>query len=457
LILFLSILLAFPLLAGPVFADIEVSVIAEDFYLSPGSYLMQIRVDEYGNYGLSALGPHRGWVVFENNYFSIEGEREINFSITPPEYTKAGTYRFPIMVYSLEDDSIYSIKEYRLLIEDKTEAKITELNLNKDSFFPGEQIRIGVNVANKGTSDLEEIKLEILLKGPGYEKVVEKKLSLYVKEEKDFEQTFETSMHNDPGTYEISLTLTKFGQKMDSKKKIIEIERVGKIEKFHETSWKLVQESGTFYLKNVGNIKKTEIIEMKLTKPWDWFVFFSEMPEIIDQGTEMAYVWEVTLDRGETKVISYDIHYWPFVIVAIVIIYGLYLVLRQVKKPTIRKHSLQTRVLEDDKREVMVALEVKSGGKKMKDVVVEDKIPTVAHLIKDFKTIKPKIKKSDDGIVLRWNLKNLGKRENIILTYRFGTLIGAVGYFRLPKAVLKAKINNVLTEYFSNSLKIKEE
>ncbi|UCG95535.1 MAG: hypothetical protein JSV92_00595 [archaeon] len=438
-------------------ADIEVNVIAEDFYLSPGSYLMQIWVDEYGDYGLSSLGPHRGWVVFERNYFSVSGEIEINFSITPPENTKAGTYRFPIMVYSIEDDSIYSIKEYRLLIEEKTEARIKNLEINKDSFSPGDKIEVEGVVANTGTSDLEELKLTIELEGPGYEKVEEKKFSLYVTEEKEFEHAFETSMYNDPGAYEVSLTLTKFGQKMDSKKKIIEIEEVGKIEKDLETSWRLVQESGTFHLKNVGNVRKTERIEMKLTKPWDWFAFFSEMPEIIDQGTEMAYVWEVTLDRGETKTINYDIHYWPFVIVAIFIIYGLYLVLRQVKKPTIRKHALQTKVLEDDKREVMVALEVKSGGKKMKDVVVEDKIPTVAHLIKDFKTIKPKIRKTNEGIVLRWNLKNLSKRENIILTYRFGTLIGAVGYFRLPRAVLKAKINNVLTEYFSNSLKIKEE
>lgn len=455
--LFLSILLVLPLFAQTSLADIDMSVTADNFYLSPGTYRLQIQGDEKGDYGITALGPYRSWVVFERNYLYIVGEEELNFSINPPEHTKAGTYRFPIMVYLIEDDLVFSISEYILLIEDQTEIRIKDLKVNKDTFSPGDKIEIEGTVANTGTSDMEELTMTLSITGPGYEKTEEKKFSLYVTEERTFKQTLETSLINDPGTYEVKMQITRFGKEMDSKKKIIEIEEVGKIDKDHKTQWKLIQESGIFELKNVGNTKKTERIEMELTKPWDWFAFFSEMPQIIDRGNKMTYVWEVTLDRGETKTIRYDIHYWPFAIVTIFVIYGLYLVMTQIKKPTIRKHSLQTKILEDDKREVLVALEVKTGGKKMKDVMVEDKVPAMANLIKDFKTKKPKIRKSDTGIILKWNLKNLGRRENIILTYKFRTLIGTEGYFRLPKAVLKAKVNKTMMEYFSNSLKVKEE
>ncbi len=457
-ILLLSFVLVYPILTNFALADINMNLITEDFYLSPGSYVLQIQTEKDGTYGMTALGSYRSWVNFENNYIAIRnGYKEVNFSINPPDRIKAGIYKFPIMIYLIENDSIYSIEDYRLLIEDKTEVKITELKVNKDTFSPGDKIEVTGTVKNTGTSDLEELRLYIKLEGDRYEDMKEKLFSLNIDEEKGFEEIFDTSLHPDPGTYKISLTLMKFSQKMDSRKRVVEIERIGKIEKVHDSSWKLIQESGSFYMKNVGNVEKTEKIEMEVTKPWDWFAFFSEMPEIIDMDTKVVFVWEVTLDRGESKTINYNIHYWPFIILTIVAIYGLYLALRQIKKPSLRKHSIQTKILEDEKREVMVALEVKSGGKKMNDVVVEDRIPFVAQLIKDFKTIKPSIKQTDEGTIVKWKLNNLGKRENIILTYKFRTLVGTVGYFKLPKAVLKARINKVKQEYFSNSLKIKEE
>jgi len=244
---------------------------------------------------------------------------------------------------------------------------------------------------------------------------------------------------------------------MDSKKRIVEIERVGKIDKTHDKSWNLLQESGKFYLNNIGNVEKTEIIEMEITKPWDWFMFFSEMPEIIDSKTMVVYSWEITLEPGESKTINYNIHYWPFIIITIIIIYSIHIILKQIKKPTIKKHSIQTKILEDDKREVMVAVEIKSGAKHMKEVVVEDRIPPIAHLIKDFKTLKPIIKNDDNGIILKWKIKDLGKNENIRPTYKFRTSIGTVGYMKRPKAMFRARINKVKMEYFSNSLKINEE
>lgn len=432
-------------------------LITEDFYLSPGSYVLEIQTDIDGYYGITALGAYRGWVTFEKRYVTVRDEEQVNFSINPPENTKAGTYKFPIMVYLIENDSFYSIEDYKLIIEELSEAKITNLKVNKDSFSPGDKIEVTATVENTGTSYLEELRLYIKMEGMGYEDEREGVFSLDIDEQKSFEENFDTSLHPDPGSYRITTTLSRFGKKMDSKKRLLEIERIGKIEKVHDKSWKILQESGSFRLKNVGNVEKTERIEMEVTKPWDWFVFFSEMPLIRDGNTRVVYIWDVTLKPEESKIINYEIHYWPFVIIALVLIYGLYLAMKQMRKPSLRKHSIKTKILEDDKREVMVALEVKTGAKEMKDVVVEDRIPSIAHIIKDFKTIKPNITQNERETTLKWKLKDLGKYENIIVTYRFRTLVGTVGYLKLPKAVLKAKINKVKTEYSSNSLKVKEE
>lgn len=456
-ILFLCAALIFPIFSASALASLSMEVITDDFYLSPGSYKLTVQADDYGYYGITALGSYRSWVFFRETGFYLFGKKDINFTISPPERAKSGTYDFPIMVYSVEDESKFYIKEYRLIIEDRTEAKIAELTTNKDNFMPGETIRVNATIRNSGTSDIEELKLYIKLTGSGFEESREKLFSLNVGEEKIVLESFDTSLHPEPGNYEVNLILMKSGQKMDAKKRLLEVERFEKIEETLDESWNLIQESGVFYLKNVGNVQGTKRIEMEISKPWDWFAFFSENPETIDLGGKVTYVWLVTLSPGESRTIEYEMHYWPFIIIAIVILYGLYLAMRQIKKPSLKKHSIQTKIMEDDKREVMVAVEVKSGGKKMKDVVVEDRIPSIAHLINDFKTIKPSVRQGDEGTILKWRLKDLDKRENIILTYKFRTMIGTVDHFRLPKAVLKAKVNNVMNEYFSNSLRIKEE
>lgn len=432
------------------------NIITDDFYLAPGSYMLEIQTDDYDYYGITALGSYRSWVFLKETNFLVPGEKEVNFTISPPEKAKAGTYDFPIMVYSMKNESKFYIKDYTLIIEDITETKIMELVVNKDNFMPGEVIKVNATVKNAGTSDIEELKLYIKLKSGEFEVEREKLFSLSVGEEKVISQSFDTSLHPNPGNYEIILTLMKSSQKMDSKKRLVEIERVEKIEETRETSWKLIQESGTFHLKNVGNVQSTKRIEMEVVKPWDWFAFFSETPQIIDSGGKVVYVWQVTLNRGESKTINYEIHYWPFAIIIFVLLYGFYFAMRHVKRPSIKKHSIQTRVIEDDKREVMVAIEIKSGGKKMKEVVVEDRIPSIAHLIADFKTIKPVIRQDDRGTILRWRLKDLEKRENIILTYKFRTMVGTVDHFRLPKAVIKAKVNGITNEYLSNSMIIRE-
>ena len=444
------------ILSSPVLADINLNIITDDFYLSPGSYSLEIQVERGGNYGITALGPYRSWVTFENPYVSVRNSAEVNFSITPPKGTKAGKYRFPIMIYSLQNESLYMIKKYELIIEEKAEVKITDLDTNKAVFSPGDKIMVKATTRNTGTSDFGELKLYIKMKKNDYEVVREKTFSLNIDEERSFNETFDTSFHLDPGTYEIQAKLFHSGKEMSSKKRLIEIKTIGKIEKKHTSSWNLLQESGKFYLTNVGNVKKEEKISMEITKPWDWFVFFSEMPEITDMGSYILYTWDVSLKPGENKTIIYEIHYWPFIIIVLVLLYGLYLALKHIKTPSIKKYSIQTKVLEDDRREVMVAIEVKSGAKKMKDVIVEDRVPSVAQLIKDFKTKKPKLVKTDTGIIMKWKLGDLDRNENIILTYRLRTVIGTVGYLKLPKAILKAKINKVRNEYFSNSLKIRD-
>jgi len=106
----------------------------------------------------------------------------------------------------------------------------------------------------------------------------------------------------------------------------------------------------------------------------------------------------------------------------------------------------------------MVSLEIKNIGENLKEVIIDDFIPPVAKLVKDFETVKPKITKNSAGVTkVTWNLKDLDKHENRILTYKIETLIGTLDYIKLPKATLKAKIGEREIKTTSSSLKIEEK
>ena len=93
----------------------------------------------------------------------------------------------------------------------------------------------------------------------------------------------------------------------------------------------------------------------------------------------------------------------------------------------------------------------------MENVTIEDLIPPVAKLIKDFKTMKPQIKKTNDGTKIVWNLKELQPFEERILTYKMETLIGTLDYLKLPKAKMSGIVKNREITATSNHLKIEEK
>jgi len=443
-------------------AQVSINIEADKIYLTPGNFIVKITNDlgKKETFGISVMGPYRNWVYFDKSYITLyPGKSEtISFNINFPEKTKSGIYTFPIFVYSLTDPKTNVEKNIFVFIEEKYKAAIEDIKTNKDSFSPNDIIKSTESVVNLGTRDFQELKLHYEITHDNevvYKK--DEKFSLEMGMKKTFEQEFKTDNTMSPGEYIITAYLMRGDDVLSKESKKISLETVEKVEKEYKSTWTPIGEFGKILITNVGNVKKTENIELKIKKPWDVFLTSSITPSKEDAGDYVVLLWPITLDVNESRVISYQIHYWPLILLAGLIIYGGYLTFKITRTPKVRKSAINIKALEDDKKEVMVAIEIKNVGEKLKDVVIEDVIPSIARLIKDFKTKKPIIKKTKDGTKLIWKLGRLEKHEDIILTYKFETLIGTLDYIRLPRVKLIGKTKDRTISVNSNELRIKEE
>ena len=445
-----------------VLAQINFDVEANDIYLSPGNFTLKLTsdIEKTDDFGITVLGSYRNWVYFDQDYITLyPGKtKEIKFNIESPENCDAGVYSIPVFVYSLTNESISSRKEIRVLIEKNYGASLRAIETNKKSFDPGDTIKIKGKVLNTGNEDFKEIVLAYeLFKGEKMLETYTNVFSLEKGEEKPFEKDIEIEKNMPAGDYTVKIYLTYKNEVLDKNTLNINVKEFGKIEKQVHSSWTPVGEFGRIEVTNIGNVKKTEKITMEIKRPWDIFLT-SSMKGTKEYKNDIAlYVWEVTLDVGEKTDIDYQIHYWPLIIISLLVIYGGYWTFKTSRRPKINKNAVNIMELEDDRKEIMVSLEIKNIGEDLEDVLIEDFIPPVAKLIKDFKTIKPKISKTENGTKLTWNLKKLKKHEDRILTYKMETLVGTLDYLKLPKARLTAKIGERNIKANSSALRIEEE
>ena len=154
--------------------------------------------------------------------------------------------------------------------------------------------------------------------------------------------------------------------------------------------------------------------------------------------------WSLSIPPGETATVTVTESYVPLFVVLVIlgiIALGYYITRSPV---VIRKESTIVGLSEGGISEVKVVLHVKnrvSGN--FKDVRINDRVPHIAQVIKEFEvgTLNPTkvFKHSREGTVLLWHIDRLEKFEERIISYTIKSKLSIIGGFRLPRAVMKFK------------------
>ena len=123
----------------------------------------------------------------------------------------------------------------------------------------------------------------------------------------------------------------------------------------------------------------------------------------------------------------------------VVIILAIVLIFQRSEPIEVKKKIEQTKKGKAG-TEIKIMLTVSNKtDRDVKSVKVKDLIPKIAVPI-GFEIVKPKAKKSKEGITLIWNIGTLKPYEERIFGYSIKLGFGVIGHFDLPKPTTEYKL-----------------
>lgn len=212
---------------------------------------------------------------------------------------------------------------------------------------------------------------------------------------------------------------------------------------------------GTGYvvaIKNIGNTFAADSYSTVLPSWQRLFLHSAFRPSVTGYGTFVEAAWPYQLDMGQQAILTYKISYVPLLALMLALLVMLY-----TGAWVFRQEITLTKELVTAEKALKVNLRIKNTyGKPVRNVVIEDTVPTPLKL-KGFESEKPKaIKKIGGAVKLLWKFDNIWPGEEKVLSYNLKSALGLVGTIMLPpaKGKRKAAAGETPRLYISNGVSV---
>ena len=219
-----------------------------------------------------------------------------------------------------------------------------------------------------------------------------------------------------------------------------------------------IPDSSGFFIKtnsitkvNTGNVNEKVEVIMDKNIISRLFTTFNVKPETIErEGFTVRYSWSEELEPTAIFKVSARTNYlFPFLI----LVFGFAVVIAW------RRYSITTLEMKKSVSHVKTkggefALKVKisvKARKKVKNVSVVDRVPSIVKIYKKFGTLRPD-KIDPEARKLHWNLGDLNAGEERIFNYIIYSRVGFVGKFSLPETVALYEKEGKIHEVSSNQV-----
>ncbi|OGI15801.1 hypothetical protein A3K63_00320 [Candidatus Micrarchaeota archaeon RBG_16_49_10] len=378
------------------------------------------------------------WVDLKTYWVTLgPGEtKKVSLFVELPETTEEGVKVYTITSKSLETDSTSSLPLY-LNVKRRTDIILTEIKLNKQTLLPGEVLSIQSVVANLDRYNLLEVTVTTdILKDGKLIKKSETVLKLEPKSTGTSTVFFDIENVYEAGNYAVEASIRDSLNKIvDEDETSFEIKNHIKISKEVTGEWGLFYFKKTIRIENQGNVRNSNLtFTDSIPKYMVYFFYPSTEPashEIKDKNA--YYYWEITnLNPNDSTAITYRLNFFALLVALLLACILLALLVKYLRRPIMVKNH---RGFFSGDKEVSISLHIKNRGKKpIKNIFAKDFVPSVVKVIGGFDTLKPKIRKREDGIDLLWKIEKIRPGEEVILSYKIQPSIEIIGDLELPKA-----------------------
>jgi len=190
---------------------------------------------------------------------------------------------------------------------------------------------------------------------------------------------------------------------------------------------------------NKGNTPSKEEYTLRLSSFEKTFTRFTPQATSVEKQNGLYYyIWKFDISPGGTYRIEIFTNYFYPLLGIIVVILVLWLIYTFVRSDVSLKKKVLTIKSGESISDIKVLLVVKNRGKPLSHLQVMDKIPHLMKQPQEYGTIKPhKVRKDSMGVVLTWNLENLVKNEERIISYRIKSHVPVIGKIMIPQALAR--------------------
>jgi len=378
------------------------------------------------------LGPHSS------------GEIKISFSAS--ECVQEFSNLFTVTVRSIGNSQIKSSTQIKISTERKFQVCVSTVKFDKDFVNPGETVTITVSVENPADANSLPVTLVTSVKsvdGSVLQTFTDSIDTLQGRSTAERSHSYTFGNFSQAGfyTFEVALKDNTGTTVSDDFFRF----RVGSVKndtsQTKDISYGLLLQTIEIKVKNNGN-EPVSNVYVHETIPSYLQIFFYPIDKPISlpavSGNNLIYSWLIpTILPGEVKIVSYQIAIWNAVLVIVGIILFALIAFRYVFTIRIVKNYKKFATVAGPK-EIQVQLEVRNRTRHIhKDVIVRDFVPSTAHVIEQFATLKPTVRKALGGTELLWKFETLRPREERIITYRIKPAMEIIGEILLPKASIR--------------------
>ncbi len=384
------------------------------------------------------------------HYFSgidiAAGETEtVRLLLNPSTPPPPGLYEVKITVRSEETDATQIVPIVVFVRSDAPAlrdylAAVTRIVEIPPEIDPRDANQVKINLENRNPKIIDE--MEIILSSNLINGVI--KTDLQSLQQKTVVADIELDPLTPPQEDTLVVTLVFENKTLQPIiKEKFEIVAYGGVEpvnvKKRNIFFKLVDET-TFV--NDGNAPASATIEKKINFLTKLFTSSSTPGSYTITREEGSYLaWDVELDPQEELVHIVSTDYRPviFVIIVAILAYIAYILLRS--PVIVRKEATVVGFRENGISELKVLIHIKNrSNRSFERITVSDRLPHIADVHEDIEvgTLKPtKIHQGNRGTIVTWNIENLDKLEERVLSYRMRSKLSILGGFTLPIASVK--------------------
>ncbi|MEK6835802.1 MAG: hypothetical protein AABX55_02155, partial [Nanoarchaeota archaeon] len=349
----------------------------------------------------------------------------------------AGKYSINLRIYSLNDAEVFIDHSVVVEILAYNDLLKADLEFNPQGLDPRKENLVKLNLKNKHEIKLDSLNVQIKNSLFTQEFIT----SLAEKESKSFDFSI-TLTDAKEGNYDTLIYIKMDDNILVNKNVPIKVSAYSNVRELKKEESVFLINTLEITRTNDGNTISKEIFTRLVPPLQNTFTKATPNPTKIEKvDNDYKYTWQFDLNPKQSYTILIKTNYRTpliiFIIVVAVLIFG-YNVLRT--ELSIKKKVLLLKSKEGNISHLKVLLTIKCGHANARNLHLVDNIPGVFEAPGDFITLKPSsVKKGLAGSTLIWEIPEILRGEERVISYKVKSHAPLVGRVRIPRAICRYK------------------